>query len=584
MTRSAVAVALIAALLEASISRGSQAADAELARQAYRILETHCASCHHISLKVKGFDVLDREALVKSRPNTATYIVPGNLQGSELWARLGVEGDMPPEDIKARPTPGEIETIKKWIMEGAEFPVWDPRPPVSEQDTLAAIRKHLEEDVPPASRPDQRYFSLANIHNNPEFSDADVRLHRAAFAKAINSLHRGRKIIHPTAINKQQTVYVLDLRDVGWTQAWASIVHDYPYGIRWNNAAVQPLQERINELSGPLRDGIPYVRMDWFVANAARPENYHRLLGIPATARELEESLGISADDDFLNDRLVRAGFSASGVSKQNRLIDRHEGAGSYYYRSYDFLKNSGRGVLFRFPLGPAFAGNPFNAQAFEHAGGEIIFRLPNGMQGYMLVDDKGQRIDKGPVEVVNDPNEFSGTPVIVNGLSCIGCHKRGILDYKNTVSLALALAGNGTGKAKVAALYANNQRLETVLQDDRKDYLEALEKVIGPYLRQGLDQARPLTDFVEPIGRVTLWYDNDVTLGEAALELGLSDASELRGAIGGNGELKLLGLGVLADGGTIPRRTWDTLEEARTSLFHRTTGAIGLGPGINPR
>ena len=65
--------------------------------------------------------------------------------------------------------------------------------------------------------------------------------------------------------------------------------------------------------------------------------------------------------------------------------------------------RSEGTGNLFRFPLGPAFADNPFPNQAFEHAGGEIIFNLPNGLQGYLLVDAKGDRIDAGPIDIVGD-------------------------------------------------------------------------------------------------------------------------------------------------------------------------------------
>jgi len=32
------------------------------------------------------------------------------------------------------------------------------------------------------------------------------------------------------------------------------------------------------------------------------------------------------------------------------------------------------------FPLGPRFAGNLFDDQAFEQAGGGVIFNLPNGL------------------------------------------------------------------------------------------------------------------------------------------------------------------------------------------------------------
>src|SRR5262245_23334617 len=128
------------------------------------------------------------------------------------------------------------------------------------------------------------------------------------------------------------------------------------------------------------------------------------------TARDLERKLGVYVADNFKRDKLARAGFTASGVSGQNRMVERHESPYGAYWKSYDFKSNAGRGNLFRFPLGPAFAGNPYADQAFAHDGGEIIFNLPNGLQGYLLVNGKDGRIDEGPVEVVSDSLKTSGT------------------------------------------------------------------------------------------------------------------------------------------------------------------------------
>ena len=50
-----------------------------------------------------------------------------------------------------------------------------------------------------------------------------------------------------------------------------------------------------------------------------------------------------------------------------------------------------------------------------------MIFNLPNGLQGYMLADAKDRRLDvPAPVAIVSDRSETSGTPEIVNGLSCM--------------------------------------------------------------------------------------------------------------------------------------------------------------------
>src|SRR5438270_690504 len=134
---------------------------------------------------------------------------------------------------------------------------------------------------------------------------------------------------------------------------------------------------------------------------------------------------------------------ATSGVSSQNRLVDRHPALYGAYWKSYDFKHNEGKGNLFRFPLGPAFGDNPFPNQAFEHAGGEIIFNLPNGLQGYLLVDAKGRRIDVGPADVVADSLRTSGTTEVANGLSCMACHDQGMRKFKDTVRAGLGVAGS---------------------------------------------------------------------------------------------------------------------------------------------
>src|SRR5206468_705155 len=108
--------------------------------------------------------------------------------------------------------------------------------------------------------------------------------------------------------------------------------------------------------------------------------------------------LGVDVAGEFLDprpERIARAGFPRSGVSGQNRMVERHDAHGTsgsaYYWKSYDFKPANGRGKLTRFPLGPLDlfekGRHPYANQAFAHDGGEIIFGLPNGLQAYLLVD-----------------------------------------------------------------------------------------------------------------------------------------------------------------------------------------------------
>ena len=114
-----------------------------------------------------------------------------------------------------------------------------------------------------------------------------------------------------------------------------------------------------------------------------------------------------------------RAGFQNSGVSKHNRLIERHTIPTGYFWTSYDFKGDRPEQSLFVHPLGPD------GHDAFKHDGGETIFSLPNGFQAYYLNTAAGERLDKGPTEIVLDDSQLDRS--VTNGISCMGCHNQGI-------------------------------------------------------------------------------------------------------------------------------------------------------------
>ena len=147
------------------------------------------------------------------------------------------------------------------------------------------------------------------------------------------------------------------------------------------------------------RTELPFARGDWFVAAASVPPLYNQVLGIPESLAEMENLLRISSADDIQQLRVARAGFNKSGISRNNRLIERHETYFGAYWRSYDFGHSDGRANLFSHPLGPDLGPNSFRPD-----GGEIIFNLPNGLQAYMVVDGAGDRLDKAPLAIVSDP------------------------------------------------------------------------------------------------------------------------------------------------------------------------------------
>jgi hypothetical protein len=58
-----------------------------------------------------------------------------------------------------------------------------------------------------------------------------------------------------------------------------------------------------------------------------------------------------------------------------------------------------------------------------------VIFTLPNGFHAYYLTTAKGERLDKGPQDIVIDNVTGRRDNAVTNGLSCMGCHIEGIRD-----------------------------------------------------------------------------------------------------------------------------------------------------------
>jgi len=574
------------ALLLVGLARPVFAEDAQtLARAARDVLKTHCSGCHSGEGSKNGykFDVLDVASMLKAYgDDEPAVLVPKDAAKSRIWVRAGEEKTMPPKG--ARPSPAELDTLRQWIEAGA------PSPDVARNFTfistiaqLKTIHDHLAA-ADPDGRPFLRFFTLTHLHNNPKVTVEDLRFTRAALAKSVNSLSRQPRLADLKYLDPAETIAVFDLRDVGWhkDRLWHAVLKEYPFGLDFTGSDDEALVRVQKDLNRLTRGELVYVRADWFAATATRAPLYYTLLQLPPTARELRDWLQVDFAANFRSDRLVRAGFPASGVSEQNRMVERHDSpVGSYYYESYDFKPRKARANLLRFPLGPAFPGNDFAKQSFDHDGGEMIFGLPNGLQGYYLADAKGNRISIGPIEVVNDDTKTSGTPAIVIGTSCMYCHKTGTILCTDAVREGNAVFGEA--REKVRRLYPEPKVLDRLLKDDEARFVAALEKVLGPPLRTGADSRKPARDFAEPVGEVSRAYLKNVTLEKAAAELGIESAAVLVGMIRGNPALKELGILTLANGKTVKRDDWEAIDDG-SSLFQDVALALRLGTPIRNR
>jgi len=571
----------------------------QLGEQVRALLKGHCYDCHNGPGSASGheFDVTQDSTLKAKLGDQEPVLVPGKPEQSPLFR--AVQLNRMPQG-KNKLTAEEKTVLRQWIETGAPpFPVAVQRDFLSQEASLTALRDDLRNQTDRKVRAYLRYFSLAHLHNDRRIPDAELRQLRAALAKAINCLSWKETIVRPRVVpGTYETLLAIDLRDLDWDQhnLWTEVLKEYPYGLRFDNhpdRQVRQLQVDIDDLSkgdGELGCDLLVLRADWFVATALRPPLYHTLLydkylpmlnprqGNPRCmmAGDLEQLLGVDIRSHFMDptpERIARAGVAKSGVSAQNRLVERHRTRHGAYWKSYDFKPDSKRNKLTRFPLGPLHLVEEvqplYTNQAFLHDGGEILFHLPNGLLGALLVDGKDNRIDEGPIQVVSDPTRTSGTPAIVNGVSCLSCHVRGVIPFRDTIREGHALSGKA--RDKVEDLYPPRQKMDELLRRDEQRFLTAVRAL-------GIDPASPGTSSAEPIGEVARHYRlRYLDLEAIAAELFEPDVDRIRQKLGQK-ELQHLGLGVLRQkGGVIGRLEWEIVDGR--SLMQIVAHSLGATP-----
>ncbi len=468
------------------------------------IVRKNCYRCHgEDGASEGGFNFalnLDKVA--------RTLVVPKNSAGSVLYQRLTATGDnvMPPLGESPRPTAADVAVIKDWIDAGAQAPQSDE---TGEFITDRQVQKLVAADIQAAaerSRRFLRYFTLTHLYNAGVSAD-ELQTYRNAFVKLINSLSWNTELVIPQTLDPQRTVFRIDMRQLHWNLAmWEAVEQSNPY-------ALDPGTPDTLAASAATRCRTPCVRVDWFVYAASKPPLYHVMLGLPDTAAELESLLRVNVAANIEQEQTIRAAFNRSGVSQNNRLIEWHKSPYGSYWKSYDFAGNAGRQNLFEYPLGPGA-----EPSQFQHDGGEMIYSLPNGLQGYFLANAEGQRIDRGPTNIVSDPKSTDRT--VVNGVSCMACHYLGVIAKADEVGPAVQANRKAfTNADEILALYRASDEMNEVLEGDAKRFATAMKKLgLVSLSRSG-----------EPISAMAHRFEQELDLQLAACEFGLSAADFLK-------------------------------------------------------
>ena len=507
----------VAAAQSTAPAAAAGAADPALEARADAVLDQHCRSCHGRGMtNQRSFFTGTMAELARDRG----AVVPGDHRASLLYDTIAA--NRMPTGRLPRVSAGELDVLVRWIdsLAPAEAaPAATPEPaqtsvtlPRFVGGDLLSMTTAAVSDIANISELDQRfirYFSFANIPL-PEIDCAregtlrnPVHYMHSALNKFINSVSRGPVVVPVTPVNGTEGALVrIDIRDYGWTEedwraltlaeytqgaveagftqrAWNELAARYPYAIDPQSDAV------LGVLAGYARTQVPVINADWFTRHASEAPFYDMLLRLPDRIEVLEARMGINVNQEIRNLRMIRAGFTAehSGVSDHNRMLERFDlPSGGYYWKSYDFAGSSGRQSLIEHPDGPEELGRtPSGTAPFEHDGGEMIFSLANGLQGYYLSEADGRRLFEGPTAIVSFRERPVGQGVeIVNARSCFTCHDNGIIPKRDQLRdyILSDTRFDQMQREALLRMYPDQETLDSYYRRDTETFLRALDQL----------------------------------------------------------------------------------------------------------
>ena len=542
--------------------------NAALASAADAFIGQYCRNCHGPGESAQGsFPAGDLTTIAAN----AAFVTPGDAGKSLLYTSV-TSGRMP---LGKRPDAAEVQALADWINSLSDQDV--PQAASAEATRTRPMRNYREfvelalkdiSTVDAFDRPFMRYFTYRNQYNGMMgCEEHDTFMKRmvvlaGGFKKLLNSLSYGPAVVLPEEVDGSEGLMVrVDLRDLAWTKEdYDFLIREYFYGIDPESDA------SLLALSKATATTLPIMRIDWFMANGARPKIYNRLMKLPTDIRELERRFNIDVDANIRNRKVIRAGFAdgSSGVSDHNRMLERHDMPfGGYYWKSYDFGGDVGKQVLKRFPHGPKEL-QPLEAglESFEHDGGEMIFSLPNGLQGYYLSTAEGKQLDVGPTSIVSFRKRPVGKGVeVTNARSCFDCHADGILSKRDQLRehIETSTLFSRAQQDVLLAMYVPQEQLDAAYAKDRNRFVDALKKIgVTTPTPDGGAQSMHAPGNAELVTYYADKYEEELNFEAVAAEFDMMP-EEFSAAIKRVSDDKVFRLGVdwvatLEAGATIPR------------------------------
>jgi len=461
-----------------------------LGKEVKAILETNCGRCHQGTKNGDMDYILDLKKLVLN-----DKVVPGIKEDSQLYVRMQQQSMPPAFERTQRPTFGQIDQVGQFIDELDPGLYGTPTtcvkvPFMTSDDQIAMMAADVQR-LDAKDQPFTRYLTITYSSNAGacEGERKELQRQRYALFKGINSVSTNPVVGNPTPIDENNTIYRIDIRDYNWNRpidllddgtvlfddAWDAIVD----GV--GAFAVPFTGDQADDLVQDTATEVPFIPVNAFIQATEFGDLYYSLIGGKANLFDFDKDvLKIDTKAEIADDNLLRGGFSNSGVSKQERVLNRFDQGtanGYAYWISFDFDGGSGNvdGKLVLNLANESIYQNPID---FKFTGGEAIFNLPNGFQGYYVANAAGKRLNEAPVGIVIDPAQNNG--LVTNGASCHSCHNAGMITFTDTVRQFVVenrtIFNNDTYEA-VMNQYPTAQVFQAAMDRDSELHVSAVEK-----------------------------------------------------------------------------------------------------------
>jgi mono/diheme cytochrome c family protein len=495
---------------------GKQPTQEELDKaSAENVLAANCGYCHGPALTPAqaqaGMNYIDDiDALVE-----AGKIVPMNSAGSRVIQRM-VRGEMPPPSSPYPPvTAADIDKVASYI-DNPRY--WGGAPDANcvDNDQLTDFDDlfvDINQDLARADNDDAqfyRYISLTNRFNAGVCLDALDR-DRQGLVKMMNmlSIRASRGDVVPA--NSDETLYRIDLRDFDWDRqitvenqvfndVWEAVADANPY-------AVEFFGDDADDAKDETLTAFPVMFADQMMDVAVIGNLYYSIIDVDVTqplATFISDKLGIDVQADIADEDAIRAGTTKSRISRQDRLVERHDIVvrGGAFWQSFDFADDgAANDSIFEDPFG------------FAAGGTEAIFTLPNGMLGFIIADENDNIVEDSDILLDTNQNNFRA----ITSVSCSNCHSTGfipVVDEVKQVALdnARELDLDRDEIEQLESIYVSPTEFARIVKQDSEGFYQRALQLADLPIQGG-----------DPVSSMFLRFDGDLKLADAAGDLGVT-------------------------------------------------------------